>query len=135
MSAEHPNVQIIHSFFKAYASNDMEAIRNILSPDIEWVIPGIHPLSGVKKGANEVLDYFKQLSQFHFQAKPIVMGFNDDYVIDCHLNWSNRTDGENIERMSCLLWSFKDGRIAKVYNFPEDQHLVDAFFNDACSKK
>ena len=130
MSQQHPNLQLINSFFQAYATNDLEAIRQILSPEIEWVIPGRHPLSGTKVGVEEVLSYFKQLNAYSFQAKPIVMGLNDDYVIDCHLNWSNRDNGENIQGMSCLLWKIDDGKISKVYNFPEDQHKIDAFFNN-----
>jgi len=134
MTELHPNLQLIQTFFEAYGANDLTAIARVLSPDIEWVIPGQHPLSGVKRGVAEVLDYFKQLNVFSFQAKPMVMGMNDDYVIDCHLNWSNRENGENIELMSCLLWQFKDGRIWKVYNFPQDQHLIDAFFIKAVSE-
>lgn len=130
MTREHPNLQLIHSFFQAYAGNDLDSIKQILSHDIEWVIPGRHPFSGIKVGIEEVLNYFKQLNAFSFQAKPIVMGVNDEYVIDCHLNWSNREEGENIKAMSCLLWKIKDGKISKVYNFPEDQHMIDAFFKN-----
>jgi ketosteroid isomerase-like protein len=130
MSDQHPNLQLINSFFQAYAGNDLEAIKQILSPEIEWIIPGRHPLSGTKVGVEEVLSYFKQLNIYSFQAKPIVMGVNDEFVIDCHLNWSNREEGENVKGMSCLLWKIKDGKISKVYNFPEDQHMIDAFFNN-----
>lgn len=128
---QHPNLLLIQSFFQAYANNDLDAIKQILSPNIEWKIPGHHPLSGTKVGVEEVLTYFRQLSTYTFQAKPLVMGVNEEYVIDCHLNWSNQENGENIESMSCLLWQIKDGKITKVYNFPEDQHLIDAFFNQA----
>jgi ketosteroid isomerase-like protein len=131
MPESHPNLQLINSFFNAYANNDLEAIKQILSPSIEWIIPGRHPLSGTKTGVEEVINYFNQLKVCSFQATPIVMGVNDDYVIDCHLNWSNRPDDENMNAMSCLLWKFNDGKISKVYNFPEDQNMVDAFFNKA----
>jgi ketosteroid isomerase-like protein len=131
MTTQHPNLTLINTFFQAYGANDLEAIKQILSSDIEWIIPGHHPLSGTKVGIQEVLGYFKQLHKCAFRATPIVMGVNDEYVIDCHLNWSNREDGENVEGMSCLLWKFKDGKISKVYNFPEDQHMIDAFFNRA----
>jgi ketosteroid isomerase-like protein len=131
MTQQHPNLQLIATFFQAYAGNDLETISQILADDIEWIIPGRHPLSGTKVGVEAVLNYFKQLHVYSFKAKPIVMGVNDEYVIDCHLNWSNLEEGENIKRMSCLLWKFRDGKISKVYNFPEDQHLIDAFFNNA----
>jgi ketosteroid isomerase-like protein len=78
MSNPHPNINLIHSFFEAYAANDLPAIKNILSDGIEWIIPGRHPLSGVKTGAEEVLNYFKQLNTSAFKASPIVMGFNDE---------------------------------------------------------
>lgn len=129
MNEQHPNLTLIHSFFQAYAGNDMNAMSEILSPTIQWIIPGKHRLSGTKNGVEEVIAYFRELSAYSFAASPIVMGVNDDYVIDCHLNWSNLKDGENMKAMSCLLWRIKDGKIIKVYNFPEDQHLVDAFFD------
>jgi ketosteroid isomerase-like protein len=130
MQELHPNVQLIHRFFHAYASSDMQAIESILAPDIQWIIPGRHPLSGTKSGVQQVLEYFKQLSQFSFQAEPIVMGYNDRYVIDCHTNWSNLPGSDNLRNMSCLLWEVSNGKIVRVYNFPQDQHVVDAFFTN-----
>jgi uncharacterized protein len=128
MEPIHPNIQVIHDFFQAYSSNDLIVIKQILSDDIQWIIPGRHQFSGVKRGPDEVLNYFKQLNAYSFKAEPIVMGVNDKYVIDCHLNWSNVEGKKNLKNMSCLLWEIKDGKIIKVYNFPEDQHAVDEFF-------
>lgn len=129
MQSQHPNVTLIHAFFEAYSVYDLEAIKKILAPDIQWHIPGKHPYSGTKTGVEEVLGYFKALVGFDFKAKPIVMGVNDDYVIDCHLNWSNCKEGENASFMSCLLWKIENGKVTAVYNFQQDQHLVDHFFN------
>lgn len=129
MQELHPNVILIHKFFEAYSENNLEAIKNLLSPDIKWVIPGIHPLSGTKEGPDEVINYFKEIAKFEFKAKPIVLGVNDDYVIDCHSNWSISKDGNKVEFMSCLLWKIQNGKITTVHNFQQDQHLVDKFFN------
>lgn len=129
MQSFEQNIALIHHFFEAYASEDHAAIGNILSPDIRWSIPGRHPLSGVKKGIPEVLEYFAQLGKAEFRASPIVMGANEHYVIDCHLNWSTNPDYPAFKGMSCLLWKIEDGRITEVYNFPENQHEVDGFFS------
>ena len=129
MQEQHPNLVLIHRFFEAYSRYDLEEIKKILAPGIEWFIPGANPMSGMKVGPDQVLDYLRQVGKFGFQAKPLVLGVNDDYVIDCHLNWSNQPGGDNVEFMSCLLWKIEEGKITKVYNFPQDQHLVDAFFN------
>jgi ketosteroid isomerase-like protein len=84
MAQQHPNLLLINTFFQAYSNNDSDAIRQILDPDIEWVIPGRHPLSGTKVGVEEVLNYFKQLSVFSFHARPIVP--EDQHAIDEFFN-------------------------------------------------
>ena len=129
METMHPNLILIHRFFEAYANNDMDKLRSILDENIKWHIPGKHPLSGTKKGIDEVLAYFRQLEKCAFRAEPIVMGLNDTYVIDCHTNWSNLHGEDNLHNMSCLLWKFDGDRIVEVNNFPQDQHVVDAFFS------
>jgi uncharacterized protein len=125
----HPNLKLINDFFQAYAKNDLDGIKEVLAEDIKWHIPGSHPLSGTKKGVTEVLEYFKSLSKGAFKAEPIVMGVNDGYVIDCHRNWSNIENAENLNNMSCLLWKIEQNKIVEVHNFPEDQHRVDSFFS------
>ena len=130
MQTTHPNITLVHQFFQAYAEHDQPTISQLLSPSIRWCIPGNHPLSGIKTGPDEVLSYLSQLSKAAFQAKPIVMGVNDEYVIDCHYNWSNFPEGSQFTGMSCLLWKFENGKISEVHNFPQDQHLVDLFFQN-----
>jgi ketosteroid isomerase-like protein len=130
MKQTHPNLTLINNFFTAYGSNDLDGIKRVLAQDIRWHIPGEHPLSGTKKGISEVLDFFEKLSKGAFKAEPIVMGVNDNYVIDCHRNWSNLEDTENLNAMSCLLWRIENNQIAEVYNFPENQKDVDVFFKN-----
>jgi uncharacterized protein len=129
MTETHPNLTLINDFFKAYAENNQEGLKEILAEDIKWHIPGTHPLSGTKLGIQAVLDYFKQLSKGHFKAEPIVMGVNDSYVIDCHRNWSNLEKGDNLDNMSCLLWKIENHKIVEVHNFPQNQQIVDLFFS------
>lgn len=129
MTQTHPNIELIHAFFSAYASQNHDGIREILAEDIRWHIPGDHPLSGTKNGITEVLTYFQQLNKAAFKAEPIVMGVNDHFVIDCHRNWSNLENEANLNNMSCLLWKIENGKIVEVHNFPENQHAVDAFFS------
>lgn len=129
MTESHPNIELITAFFKAYATNDIEAIQNIFAEDIKWHIPGTHPLSGTKLGINAVLEYFEQLNKGRFMAEPIVMGVNDNFVIDCHRNWSNLEGEENLNNMSCLLWKIDNHKIVEVHNFPQNQQIVDLFFS------
>jgi ketosteroid isomerase-like protein len=130
MSKDHPNTILIHEFFTAYANNDLAGIKKVLAVDIKWHIPGDHPLSGTKNGIDEVLEFFKKLTIGKFKAEPIIMGVNDYYVIDCHKNWSNIENADNLNAMSCLLWRIENQQIKEVYNFPQDQGIVNTFFNN-----
>ncbi len=129
MTESHPNLTLVNNFFKAYAANDLNGIEQILDKNIKWHIPGKHPLSGTKTGVKQVLDFFQTLGKVSLKASPIVMGVNDSYVIDCHRNWSETNAGNDFSGMSCLLWKIENNRIVEVFNFPEDQHVVDAFFS------
>ncbi len=134
MEKLHPNLILINTFFEAYSTNNIEGISTVLAEEIKWHIPGKHPLSGTKTGVDEVLRYFQQLNKGSFKAEPIVMGVNDSFVIDCHRNWSNIDNEENLDNMSCLLWKNENNKIIEVHNFPENQHVVDLFFSKLYSQ-
>ena len=114
MEQTHPNLVLINDFFASYGNNDLEGIKKVLAEDILWHIPGEHPLSGTKKGIVEVLAFFKKLNKGAFKAEPIIMGVNDQFVIDCHRNWSNLEGTENLNAMSCLLWRIEDDMIKLI---------------------
>lgn len=129
MTEKHPNVQLIESFFTAYANADFAAMLQVMAIDVKWHIPGNHPFSGTKNGVKELMEYLEKLNEFGFKAEQIVVGVNDDYVIDCHRNWSTSSGTAVLNAMSCLLWKIEENRIVEVFNFPQEQFLVDNFFN------
>ena len=49
-----------------------------------------------------------------------MMGVNDSFITDCHRNWINLENEENLNNMSCLLWKIEDSKIVEVFNFPEN---------------
>ena len=128
MEEKHPNVKLIESFFTAYSKADFEGIQKVMDKNVEWHIPGNHPYSGIKKGIKELMEYFEKLNDFGFKAEQIVMGVNDNYVIDCHRNWSTSETHGSLNALSCLLWKIEGNKIVEVINFPQEQSLVDDFF-------
>ena len=134
MTGKHPNIQLIERFFKAYSTADFDGMRQVMSADIKWHILGKHPFSGTKNGMMELMEYLEKLNQFGFKAEQIVMGVNDNYVIDCHRNWSTSSGPLVLNAMSCLLWKIEENKIVEVFNFPQDQHIVNVFFEKASKK-
>lgn len=74
---DHPNVAIIKRYYEAYSKGDVATVREIFAPDIIWQIPGHHPLSGPKRGPDEVLAFFEQLAKANFKAEVLFLGGNN----------------------------------------------------------
>lgn len=126
MTAEE-NVAVVKQFFKYYKKNDIVGLREIFATDIEWIVPGHHPLAGIKKGVEEVIAYYKQLQKANFQAEVIILEGNDDHVIDCHRGWAQVGD-QKLDMNWVLLYTLEYSKIKTMQNFPGDQQAVDAFF-------
>lgn len=120
------NLQKIQAFFTAYAAKNVAGVREVMAEDITWTIPGHHPLAGTKRGIEEVLAFFDQLSKANFKAQPLVISEQGDYVIDHHRGWSEEAGG--LDLTWCLVFRFEGGKIKEVTNFCADQHLADLFF-------
>jgi len=121
------NREIIAKYYDYYARGDIDGIRSVMAEDVEWHIPGHHPLSGTKKGIDEVVAFFRQLQKAGFKAEVLILAANDDYVIDCHRGWGSNGDSK-VDMNWVLLYRIENGKIKKVQNFAGDQHAADAFF-------
>jgi ketosteroid isomerase-like protein len=126
--ADNPNIALVQRFFTAYADHDFEAMRNeILAPDVTGSIPGHHPLAGNKRGADEILAYFGELPRANFQAEPIVIAAEGDYVVDVHRGWA-AYDNASLDMHWVLVYRIEQARLKQVENFAADQHAADAFY-------
>lgn len=121
------NVAIVKQFFNYYKNKDIVGLREIFAPDIEWHVPGHHPLAGTKKGIEEVIAYYTQLQKANFNAEVTVLEGNDEQVIDCHRGWAQVGD-HKIDMNWVLVYTIENGKIKTMQNFPGDQHAADAFF-------
>lgn len=125
--AAQENIAIVKQFFKYYEKHDVVGLREIFAPDIEWNVPGHHPLAGVKKGVEEVIAYYVQLQKANFKAEVIVLEGNEDHVIDCHRGWAKVGD-HKLDMNWVLLYTIENGKIKSMQNFPGDQQAADDFF-------
>jgi ketosteroid isomerase-like protein len=127
MNVKDPKIEAIERFFAAYAANDLDGIAQVLREDVQWTIPGHHPLSGVKHGVEEVVAFFTQLAKSGFQAEPLFLEANEEYVVDVHRGWTTEGVGK-VDTLWALVWHFDaDGKVDRVVNLSGDQHQMDTF--------
>jgi uncharacterized protein len=71
------------------------------------------------------------LPKANFQAEPIVIAAQRDYVIDFHRGWAAHGDA-SLDMEWVLVYRIAAGRIQVVINVAADQHAADLFFWDVC---
>jgi len=129
----HPNLDLIDEFFQAYSKRDFDGLRRVLAENATWTSLGRHPLSGVRNGFDEVIAFFDTMGEVmgrsNTKVEKLIIGANDDYVIECQHVWTNREDGYNLDHLVCVLWKFKNSQIVEGRHFFSDPQAVDTFFN------
>jgi uncharacterized protein len=129
----HPNLDLIQQFFEAYGRRDQAKLQQVLAENVTWTFPGRHPLSGTRRGIDEVVAFFDAMGGIrgssNVQAESLVTGVNDGYVVECQHVWTNRADGRNLDHYWSVLWQFENGKIVAGRHLAADQHAADEFFN------
>ena len=119
----------IDKMYSCFAQGDMGTLKSdVFAPDIEWALPGHHPLSGVKKGADEVIAFFGALMETGINVDNLSFGtIGDDRVVETH-SGHGHVDGSDYLFPTCSVYTIRDGKIAHVQVYTADQHGVDDYF-------
>jgi hypothetical protein len=135
----HPNLALIEQFFEAYSRRDLDGLHKVLASNAKWTALGVHPLAGVKNGFGEVIAFFDAMGAVMGKSSPkvekLIVSANADYAVECQHVWTDRGDGHDLDHLVCVLWTFKDGKIAEGRHFFSDPQAADRFFNYATSLK
>ena len=134
--AQHPNVAIVTKMYECFNKGDMDTIkREIFANDLEWRLPGHHPLSGIKHGADEVIAFFGQLAKSGIQVDLVkIDAWGEDTVVEVHRG-HGQAKGAVLDAINCTHYRIKDGKIAEVQVYLSDQHAADIFFWTAYNLK
>lgn len=114
-----------------YAGGSGDALRQLLSSEIVWTVPGDNSIAGSYRGLEEVLDYFRQRRDlakrtFQVQRRDVLVGAGDRVAA--------LTDGAATIRSVEHRWStvglydIIDRQIAACWLLPLDQHAFDAIW-------
>jgi ketosteroid isomerase-like protein len=130
---------IIDRFFELYRKHDRNEIKQVMSENITWYFMGRHPMAGVKKGIDEVIDFYDQVGKIMSTSKPtiekLIVEQNDDYLVECIHSNTNRTDDNNLDHYACVLWKFENGKITEGRHFFSDPQAVDKYFTALADKQ
>jgi ketosteroid isomerase-like protein len=123
-------MSVVSRMYECFNKADLDTIKNeIFAPDIEWRLPGRHPLAGTKHGADEVLSFFHQLNKTGIQVDLVKIDeWTDDIVVEVHRGHGQAGD-HKLDGLNCTHYHVKGGRITEVQVYVSDQYHLDNFFN------
>lgn len=130
---EHPLVRAIIAYQAAMATGDTAAGRRIFHDDVVYVVPGANLLSGTFHGPDEVMGYFGRLmaaTDGTYAIDALQWLVCGDKVLLETVNSATRA-GAQLTWNEAILFTFVDGRKARIEMFQADQAAVDAFFGPA----
>lgn len=131
-------VALIRRMYDCFNKGDMDTLkREVFAPDIVWILPGRHPLGGIKHGADEVIAFFQQLNRVGVQVDLTGLDeFGQDTVVEVHRGHTQRpVNGATLEANNCTHYKIVNGKIQHVQVYLSDQYGADNFFSVVCQLK
>jgi ketosteroid isomerase-like protein len=122
------NIATVRNGFDAFATGDMDRLREVFDPSIEWHLPGRSTISGDYHGVEAVLSFFGTLFQISggtFKAELIECGELTSDLVACLINRSGAMPAGAVDQRTVLLFQLRDGRVVEVTEFARDLYAYD----------
>jgi uncharacterized protein len=126
----HPNEEPVRRAFDAFASGDVEALRELMEPDSVWHAPGRNPLAGDHRGVEAILGYFARTMEltggtFRTELHDVVA--DDEHAVSLFAARGQR-QGRTLDVRNVLVTHVRNGKLGETWLFPGDQYASDEFF-------
>jgi ketosteroid isomerase-like protein len=115
-----------------YAGGPAEPLRDVLTEDVAWVVPGVNAIAGDYRGIDEVMAYFARRRDragrsFRMHPGDLLTGDGDRVAV---LTDGTATIGGSERRWSTIgLYELRDGRVAACWLLPLDAVAFDAIWS------
>jgi ketosteroid isomerase-like protein len=115
-----------------YAGGSSAAVRELLSPEVTWTVPGDSPIAGAYHGLEEVLGYFRRRRDlaggtFRMHRRDVLTGDGDR--IAALTDGSATIGGVTLSWSTVGLYEVLGSRIAACWLLPLDERAFHAIWS------
>jgi uncharacterized protein len=127
----HPNEELFRQGYDAFATGDMDKLRELLSDDVTWHQPGNNTMSGDFTGMDEVLGLFARLFQetngtFRTDIHDVLA--NDTHgVVLAHV--TGQRGDKSLDQDYVHVAHFRDGKLTEAWIHNTDEPAADDFWS------
>jgi ketosteroid isomerase-like protein len=125
------NVETIRRGYEAFARGDVEAVLEVLDPDVDWH-PAIAPILGVEtvRGREAVRRFFtRDLFEGFDRFRAEALSFEDlgDFVL-VMVRYTGRgeTSGIEMDQKFATLYELRDGKTLTMRDYPTRAEALEA---------
>jgi ketosteroid isomerase-like protein len=115
-----------------YAGGPAEPLRDVLTDDIVWVVPGRNAIAGEYRGLDAVIDYFtrrRELADRSFRIHPGDLLVGDGDHVAVLTDGSATIDGIERRWSTVGLYRLSEERVAACWLLPLDADAFDAIWS------
>jgi len=129
---EARNTQVVRDAYEAFGRGDIPALLALLDRSIEWtaVVGSRTPTSGTRYGPDGVATFFQQLAASidfkRFEPREFIAQ-GDKVVTLGYYNGQAKETGRSFESEWAMVFTVRDGRIARFVEFADSAGLNHAF--------
>jgi ketosteroid isomerase-like protein len=128
--ARHPNLELARALWDAVSKGDPEAVQKLLADDVVWTSVGHNPLSGIRNGPEQVLDYLALVGEsadelFSNLGQVFV---NDEGALVTYRVTASR-GAKRLEMEYFLKLGIQSGRVDSATMIAADQYRNDEFWS------
>jgi len=115
-----------------YAGGPAGPLRDVLTEDVAWVVPGVNAIAGDYRGADEVMAYFarrRDLAARSFRMHPGDLLTGDGGRVAVLTDGTATIGGSERSWSTVGLYELRDGRVAACWLLPLDPVAFDAIWS------
>jgi len=131
--ADHPNVELLRDVYGAYSTGDLDALRNLFPGEIVLHVPGRSPISGDRRGKDEVIGFLGSILGGTGGTTGLVLDVHEILANDTHgvallTGTASRDDGRELHGNFVHVWHFARRKPTEVWVHPYDLYESDEFW-------
>jgi uncharacterized protein len=130
MSAEQ-NKELVTKTWQALAGGDIKTAFNNMADNVSWLIPGNGPVSGLKRGKEEIMTFMSGIGQVFPEGlkSEIRKTYADgDAVIIELTNRGKVSNGKFYENEYCFVFEVENGKIRRIREYVDTQKAQSILF-------
>jgi ketosteroid isomerase-like protein len=126
-SASASNKEVGHQLYVALIQGDWAALRDLLTADATWTLPGDNAISGRVEGGDAVAHHFRKIAGYgvNFALQHVLVS-RDNVALS--LRNTARRHGLVLDEYLATVCRLRGGKIYEIETYLNDVDGMDAFF-------